>query len=115
MDDKKSRWEKVNSVYLFFLGAAGIVWMLQLNTFGICVGIAASAIAYFMYQRNRWAYFCAAAWCFGLLRIAMDDGYDFHQGWQSASKLIYLVGLVFAFILHEKVAIKPSREHDVPE
>jgi len=71
----------------------------------------------FIYKKNRWAYFAAAVWCFGLLRIAMDDGHDFHQGYQSMVKLIYVIGVVIALVLHEKVAIKTSKQNmdDIPD
>lgn len=101
-------WQKVNLVYALVLLLGAIIWVLQWHTFGISVGLVALVLAFFIYQRNRWAYFVAAVWCFGLLRIAMDDGHDFHQGYQSMVKLIYLVGVIIALVLHEKVAIKSS-------
>ncbi len=113
----KTKWHTINTIYWIILVALALVWILQLHTFGISVGIAALATAYFLYKRNRWAYFAAGVWYFGLLRIAMDDGHDFHQGLQSAGKLFYLVGVVFALILHEKVAVKkrPADTQNIPE
>ncbi len=105
-------WQKVNTVYVAFLVLMGIVWCAQLHTFGGIAGLISIAIGYFVYQKQRWAYFSAAVLCFGLLRTAMDDGYDFHQGFQSVSKLIYFIAIIFAFILHEKVAIKKSKAND---
>ncbi|MFT5116498.1 MAG: Na+/H+ antiporter NhaC [Kiritimatiellia bacterium] len=105
-----SLWEKINWVYLLVLAVLGCVWLTQLNIFGVSVGLAAIAIAYFVFHNNRWAYFSAAVWYFGLLRIAMDDVNDFHQGLQSMVKLFYVVGLVIAIILHEKVAIKNKKK-----
>lgn len=99
-------WQKINWIYLAVLALLGSVWLLQLNIFGVSVGLAAIVIAYFVFRKNRWAYFSAAVWYFGLLRIAMDDGNDFHQGLQSMVKLFYVAGLVVAVILHEKVALK---------
>ncbi len=103
-----SFWLKANVVYYIGLGLVGAAWIAQWHTFGISVGIVALVLAYFLFLKKKLAYFIAAAWCFGLLRIAMDDGYDFHQGYQSIAKLFYLLGVVFAIILHEKVAKKTS-------
>ena len=106
-----SRWEKMNIVYLGLLTLGGIIWIGHLHTFGICMGLAAIVIAYFLYCQNRWAYFAAAVWCFGLLRIAMDDGHQFHTFYPSVLKVVYLVGLIAALVLHEKVAKKkPASE-----
>lgn len=103
-------WQKVNTVYYIVLVVMGLLWLAQLHTFGIVVGLAAIAVAYFAYQRKRLSYFCAAALYFGLLRTAMDDGHDFHQGFQSYAKLFYFICVVLAFFLHEKVAIKNKKE-----
>lgn len=106
MKSVNPRWENTNKLYVFLLVAAGLVWFAQLHTFGIAVGLTACVIGYFMFQRNRWAYFAAAVWCFGLLRIAMDDDYGFYGDIGSYVKLPYVFGVVMAIILHEKVAIK---------
>jgi hypothetical protein len=105
-----SIWHKINFIYLVFILGLGIFWLARLHTFGISIGMVAVVTAYFIYQCNRWAYFVAAVLCFGLLRTAMDDGYGFHQGFQSIAKLVYIIGLVFAFILHEKVGKKNKLE-----
>ena len=105
-------WQRINTVYAVFLVLVGLVWFIQLHTFGVSVGIAAIAIAVFIYRHQRWAYFAAAVWCFGLLRIAMDDGHDFHQGLQSWVRLPYLIGLIIPIILHEKVAKKAVSSYD---
>jgi amino acid permease len=108
-------WQKVNIAYAVFLVAMGGLWIAQLHTFGVIAGVIAIVVSYFLYQNQRWAYFTAAVLCFGLLRTAMDDGYDFHQGFQSVSKLIYVVAIVFALILHEKVAIKKTKKNNEDE
>ncbi len=117
VNQRTSRWHTVNHIYIGLLTAAGLVWILQLHTFGITMGLVGVIIAYFMYQRNRWAYFAAAIWCFGLLRIAMDDDHNFHQDLQSFVKLPYLIAMVIAFVLHEKVALKQRNieSDNIPE
>jgi hypothetical protein len=114
---QQALWQKINWIYLIVLALLGCVWIIQLNIFGVSVGLAALVITYFVFRKNRWAYFAAAVWYFGLLRIAMDDGNDFHQGLQSMVKLFYVVGLVIAIILHEKVAIKNQKNQaeNIPE
>jgi hypothetical protein len=72
------------------------------------MGSVALVTAFFVYQKNRWAYFAAAVVDFGLFRIAMDNGHDFHQELKSIAKLFYVITIIFAFILHEKVAIKKT-------
>ena len=114
---KKLIWENINLVYAVMLIAGSIAWLFQAHTFGISVGLVGLVIAAFLYQRNRWAYFAAAVWWFGLLRIAMDDGHDFHQGYQSAVKLVYLLGVILALVLHETAAIKPAKPNldEIPD
>lgn len=109
MDDKTKSpgtWQKINFAYIGFLLASGLFWLFQWHTVGISVAIATVVIVLFLHKRNRWAYFAAAVYCFGLLRIAMDDGNNFYNDWQNYGKALYLMGLVLALILHEKVAIK---------
>ncbi len=108
---QKNTWEMINRCYAILLVVAGLTWFAQFHTVGICVGIASAVIAYFMWLKNRWAYFAAAVWCFGLLRIAMDDDYGFYGDISSYVKLPYVIGVVLAIILHEKVAIKKSVDH----
>lgn len=113
---KNTFWERVNAVYVASLVLAGLLWCAQLHTFGLSVGLAAIAIAFFIYRRQRLAYFAAAVWCFGLLRISMDDGHDFHQGYQSLFRGLYFIALIIPIILHEKVAkkaAKPSEGHEL--
>ena len=112
-----SVWYKVNTVYAAATIVVGLLWLTQLHTFAIVIGLVAISIAYFLYKRPRWAYFAAAILYFGLLRTAMDDGNDFYQGLQSVGKLVSLVGVIFALILHEKVAIKSkaTKTENIPE
>lgn len=116
MAKNQPRWQKINTFYVGLMGLSSVFWLLQWHTFGFCISIVGAGIAFFIYQRRRWAYFFAAALFFGLLRVAMDDGYNFYQDWQSAGKLIYLVMLILAIVLHEKAAIndKPSEADDMP-
>jgi|GEM_PF-5876974 len=107
-------WENSNTVFYALLGLSGIAWVLQQHTFGITVGCVTLAIAYFLYKKERWAYFAAAVICFGLLRIAMDDGNDFYQGYQSYVKLPYVIAMVIAIVLHEKVAKLSNTPVDKP-
>lgn len=119
VSEKNSAWQTVNTVYVVFLVVVGLAWIMQWHTFGFAVGVVAIAVSYFIYQRKRWAYFAAAVLYFGLFRIAMDDGYDFHQGFQSIAKLIYITVVVLAIILHEKIAIKnkktESNDSEMPD
>ena len=108
--NKQGFWFKTNICYLAVLAVSGLLWFLQLHTFGIVVGLAALAISFFIYKKQRWAYFAAAVLCFGLLRTAMDDGHNFFQNYGSYGKLFYLIALIIPIILHEKVA-KKSIEH----
>jgi len=108
---KSSVWLAVNTIYLALLFISGLVWIVQLNTFSSVVGLASVVFAFFLYKKQRWAYFAAAVLCFGLLRIAMDDGHNFYQGYQSFVKVPYLAGIVIAIILHEKVAKKSASSH----
>ncbi|MGS2718537.1 hypothetical protein ACVBE9_10215 [Eionea flava] len=104
-----AKWHIINSVFVCVIAAGAIAWLLQLNTFGITLGLAGLVISYFLWKKNRIAYFVAAVWCFGLLRIAMDDGYAFHGDYGAYVKLPYVIGIIIAIILHEKVAIKSQR------
>ena len=106
-------WNITNSIYACVLASAALVWLIQLHAFGISMGVAGFCITYFLFKRNRWAYFAAAIWCFGLLRIAMDDGYAFHGDYGSYVKLPYVIGIIIAIILHEKVAIKCKKAESV--
>lgn len=99
-------WEKTNTVFAILLALGGLVWFFQLHTFGIALGLVGLITAFFLYRKQRWAYFVAAAWSFGLMRIAMDDGYDFHQGYQGPVKLLYVIGMIIPIVLHEKVLKK---------
>ncbi|ODS24705.1 hypothetical protein AB835_02205 [Candidatus Endobugula sertula] len=99
-------WLKANMLYLSVLAVSGMVWLFQRHTFGVAVGLATVLISFFIYKKQRWAYFSAAVLCFGLLRIAMDDGYHFFQTYGSYGQLFYLIGLITSIILHEKVARK---------
>ena len=106
MINKPVFWSASNQLYAVIVFLAGLVWFLQVNTFGIVVGAAAMIISFFLFRQQRWAYFAAAVWSFGLLRIAMDDGNNFYQGYDAYVKLPYLIAVVVAIILHEKVAKK---------
>jgi 4-hydroxybenzoate polyprenyltransferase len=111
------KWNVTNVFFTAAIIAGSIVWLLQLHTFGITIAAAGLAISYFLFKRNRWAYFAAAIWCFGLLRIAMDDDLGFYGDYGSYVKLPYVIGIVIAIILHEKVAIKDKKDQpeDIPE
>lgn len=116
---KLSTWQLINTLFLGLIALGAFVWLLQLHTFGIVMGMAGLCIAYFLWKYNRWAYFAAAIWCFGLLRIAMDDGHDFYGDYGSYFKIPFVIGIVIAIILHEKVAIKnkkpSSDDKNMPE
>ena len=99
-------WTITNNIFACALVLAALVWLIQFHTFGVSIGLVGFCITYFLFKRNRWAYFAAAIWFFGLLRIAMDDGYAFHGDYGSYVKLPYVFGIVLAIVLHEKVAIK---------
>jgi len=101
-----NKWNITNTLFATAIVAGSIGWLLQLHTFGVTMAAAGLAISYFLFKHNRWAYFAAAIWCFGLLRIAMDDDYGFYGDYGSYFKLPFVVGIVLAIILHEKVAIK---------
>jgi len=112
-----SKWNITNTVFATVIIAGSIVWLLQLHTFGITIAAAGLVISYFLFKNNRWAYFAAAIWCFGLLRIAMDDDHGFYGDYVSYVKLPCVIGVVIAIILHEKVAIKSKKRfpEDTPE
>lgn len=106
------KWHMINIGFVVIMAAGALIWLLQLNTFGISLGLVGLVTSYFLWQKNRIAYFVAAVWCFGLLRIAMDDGYAFHGDYGSYVKLPYVIGIIIAIVLHEKVAIKKSNSKE---
>jgi hypothetical protein len=111
-----NKWNVTNTIFATAIFAGSIVWLLQLHTFGVTIAAAGLAISYFLFKNNRWAYFAAAIWCFGLLRIAMDDDYGFYGDYGSYFKLPYVIGVVIAIMLHEKVAIKKGENgSDTPD
>lgn len=113
----KSIWLSINTAFYIAMIVSAVFWLLQWHTFGICIAIATFVTSFYIFKRNRWAYFAIAIICFGLLRTAMDDGHDFFIGQQSWGKLFYIVGLIVALVLHEKAALKkrPENNDSIPE
>lgn len=109
----------INKVFAVFLTVIALLWVAQLNTLAVAMGISALVIAWGVWQRPRWAYFAAAAWCFGMLRTAMDKDNTLHAGVLEGLKhglmVFYFVGIVLSIVLHEKVAIKPRKPADTDD
>ena len=95
----------LNIFYALLLIAGGIFWLVTGDTFGWAMGVAALVCAVIVLCKNRWGYFAAAGWCFGLMRLGLDkySGVYIEQYKHTAVGLCFL-GIILAIILHETVA-----------
>jgi len=99
---------------LLILMAAGL-WLYTGDTFGWVMGLAGLVAAVGILLRQRWSYFVAAAWCFGLMRLAMDKYSGVYpETWKSAARGMCLLGIVLAVVLHETLAKKRTSGIDSP-
>ncbi len=109
----------LNKIFAGCFGALMVFWVAQMNTPTVLMGITAGILAWALWRRPRWAYFVAAAWCFGMLRTAMDKENTLHQfdvaGVKHGLMAFYFLGMVIAIVLHEKVALKPSKPKDLSD
>ncbi len=106
----------LNKAFIVCFAVLAAVWVSQLNTLAVAMGVVAIVTAIAMAFRPRWAYFVAAAWCFGMLRFAMDRENLLHavfaDGIKRGLMLFYFAGIVVSLVLHEKVAKKPQKDSD---
>ena len=106
----------LNYCFAALIFAGGGFWVSTGDVFGYVMGVAAIACIVGLLRRSRWGYFAAAAWCFGLMRLATDDYSGvYSEHWKSAARGLSFVGLAIAVFLHEKVAKKaPPVTDDEP-
>lgn len=101
----------LNYLFAGLLLVGGAAWAYTGDLFGLCMALAAVVCVYGVFQRQRWGYFAAAVWCFGLMRLAMDDYSGVYaEVWKSAARGLCFLGVVVAVLLHETVAIKADRQ-----
>lgn len=109
----------LNYIYAALILAGGAFWVSTADTFGYVMGVAAVGCVAGVVMRRRWGYFVAAAWFFGLMRLATDDySAVYPETWKSAARGMCFLGVALAILLHEKVAIKsvspPDDEQGMP-
>lgn len=104
----------INYLFAAMIVVGGGVWIYTGDVFGVCMGLAAIVCAYGILKRHRWGYFSAAVWCFGLMRLAMDEWSGVYaEVWKSAARGLCFLGVVIAVVLHETVATKNKPVGDV--
>lgn len=101
-----------NIAYAVLIILGGGFWLFTGDAFGLFMGIAALACAGGVLMRLRWGYFAAAAWCFGLMRLALDDYSGvYEEHYKRIIMTACFFGVIAALILHEQVAKKPPQEN----
>jgi mannose/fructose/N-acetylgalactosamine-specific phosphotransferase system component IIC len=100
-----------NTLYVLCVLALAVYWLTTLDTFGMSMGAAGIVIAWGLWQRQRWGYFAAGAWFFGLMRLAMDKYSGvYSEQVESVIRGVGFLGVVMAVVLHELAAKRKPEE-----
>ncbi len=98
----------LNGLLIVIMLAVIPVFLSPINLYGLFLALVSCVIAWGVFTRNRWAYFCAAAWGLAWFQLA-KQGLEFVNFKHEAMTLGILV-IPLALFLHEVLVKKSTKE-----
>lgn len=98
----------LNGLLIVIMLAVIPQFVAQFSLYGFFLALVSCVIAWGIFRRNRWAYFCAAAWGLAWFQLA-KQGLEFANFKREAMILGVLV-IPLALFLHETLAKKSTKE-----